>query len=145
MEQQVHQPLPTLAALKTPTKWNSSQNLLYLVTNNSSGSKGIPPIVLKICAACHSFDSCNLNISKYLDTNKLICDRWHLFRQSRSTVDLLTFVCNSWNESKAFDRVWYADFSIYWLLTAKSAVLTSGLPSKLHYLQRYLLTTKFIY
>ena len=64
----------------------------------------------------------NIEILKYLESNKIISDRQYGFRQQRSTGDLLAYVTNIWNStlekhgesrvvaldiSTVFDRVWH--------------------------------------
>ena len=44
----------------------------------------------------------NIEILKYLETNKLIHDRQYGFLNRRSTADLLSFVSHTWNKSIEF-------------------------------------------
>ena len=91
----------------------------------------------------------NIEILKYLESNKIISDRQYGFRQQRSTGDLLAYVTNIWNStlekhgesrvvaldiSKAFDRVWHPalinKISAYGLPPGLCRLLTSFLDGR---------------
>ena len=112
----------SLSSKTVPTEWKRA----HVVAVPKKGSKQDPsnyrpisllPIISKVMEGCISD-----HIRKYLDKNQLLCDTQYGFREKRSTVDMLAYITQWWNDcldtqqevriialdiKKAFDRVWH--------------------------------------